>query len=301
MNFALPVIIAIAHAATLPDIRFAEPFVYPDAAAKTYLMYGSGFNAGEGAGFVVYSSVDLANWSDPEIILKKPDKFWATGWFRAPDVFQQGGKTYLFASLRDKQTKGIQVFVADALKGPFEPHTEGCMTPAGWDAQDASVFVDPVGQPWLVFCHDWMQVGEGEVCAGPLSADLKGFVMEPEVLFRATDAKWSVPYSYLEKTGHVTAGPFPYRAKNGSLLMLWSGYSANGLALGYAKSESGNILGPWKQSDRLLYDGDGGHGMVFRDFNGEMKVILHTPSKFPDHRPQIFTLVEDGDKLSLQK
>ena len=31
------------------------------------------------------------------------------------------------------------------------------------------------------------------------------------------------------------------------------------------------------QSD-LLYDKDGGHGMVFETFEGERKILLHTPN-----------------------
>jgi hypothetical protein len=301
MSLTLPLILAIAQAATLPDIRFAEPFVYPDTTTGVYYLYGSGYNAGEGSGFVAYTSTDLTNWSDPEVVYKRPAKFWAEGWFRSPDLFFHKGKYYLFGSLRGKTTKGIQVFSGESLKGPFLPLGEGVITPEGWDTMDASLFVDPVGQPWLVFCHDWIQVGEGEVCAAPLSPDFKSFIADPEVLFRATDAKWSVAHTDQEKTGLVTAGPFAYRAKNGALLMLWSGYSARGFALGYAKSESGNILGPWRQIEPLLYDSDGGHGMVFRDFTGETRVVLQTPSRFPDHRVQIFTLTEDGDKLTLAR
>ena len=43
-------------------------------------------------------------------------------------------------------------------------------------------------QPWMVFCHEWVQIGDGTMDAVRLAADLSKPVGEPIQLFRASDA-----------------------------------------------------------------------------------------------------------------
>ena len=51
-----------------------------------------------------------------------------------------------------------------------------------------------------------------------------------------------------------------------------------------ARSESGNILGPWTQDDKRLFckgkagEYDGGHGMIFTDTDGQMYLTIHSPN-----------------------
>jgi len=97
----------------------------------------------------------------------------------------------------------------------------------------------------------------------------------------------------------VTDGPFLYRAQNGALLMLWSSFGAGGYAQGVARSTSGQILGPWIQEPEPLYAQDGGHGMVFRTFDGRLMLTLHRPNKTPDERPLFLPLRDEEGRLSL--
>lgn len=126
---------------------------------------------------------------------------------------------------------------------------------------DGTLVLDQNGAPYLVFCHEWVQVGDGEICVLPLSENLSASVGEPRLLFRASEAPWVKAYD----TGkYVTDGPFAYRTQDGQLLLLWSSFSEGGYTIGCARSANGSIAGPWTQDCRPLYADDGGHGMVFR-------------------------------------
>ena len=59
--------------------------------------------------------------------------------------------------------------------------------------------------------------------------------------------------------------------------------------MGYAKSLSGEIWGPWEQMDRPLYGHDGGHSMMFRKLD-DGKLILS--QHVADRGPKMVTLFE---------
>ncbi len=67
----------------------------------------------------------------------------------------------------------------------------------------------------------------------------------------------------------MTDGPFLHRTASGALLMLWSSFSTKGYAMGIARSESGTVVGPWIQEKKPIWKEDGGHGMIFRAFDGK--------------------------------
>ena len=46
------------------------------------------------------------------------------------------------------------------------------------------------GVPYMIFCHEWVQVSDGEMCIVRLSDDLKRTVGEPKLLFKASDPIW---------------------------------------------------------------------------------------------------------------
>jgi arabinan endo-1,5-alpha-L-arabinosidase len=141
-----------------------------------------------------------------------------------------------------------------------------------------------------------LQVGDGEVAAIRLSDDLRRSVGEPEVLFRASSAPWAKAHqndweghwspSFPKPEGEffVTDGPFLHRAEDGSLFMLWSSMGDKGYAMGFARSNSGTVHGPWQQEPKPLWALDGGHGMIFRSFDGKLFVTLHQPNQTPQER-----------------
>jgi len=112
-----------------------------------------------------------------------------------------------------------------------------------------------------VFAHDWVQVYDGQVAAIKLAKDLSHAIGNPVVLFRNSDASWTDDFMYTEEGGLV-CGPAVHRMKDGGLVILWTGYTPYGLAVGIARSETDEIYGPWQQFDKPVYCLDGGNAVL---------------------------------------
>ena len=68
---------------------------------------------------------------------------------------------------------------------------------------------------------------------------------------------------------------------------------------GTVVSESGSIKGPWKHNSDRLFENNGGHGMIFRTFEGQLVIGLHQPNTSPDERMQLYKLKDTGETLEL--
>jgi len=144
----------------------------------------------------------------------------------------------------DGRRRATQILEADAPSGPYRIHSPLPVTPRDWECLDGTLYVDPEGCPWLVFCHEWVQVYDGEICALRLSEDLTSPAGEPLVLFTGSQAPWTRAHGRKEgagRCGYVTDGPFLFRGSSGRLFMLWSSFSAAGYAVGVCYSESGEL------------------------------------------------------------
>jgi hypothetical protein len=287
------------------EIQIRDPFVLPIKEEGRYILFGStdvNIWSGPGSGFDCFASHDLENWEGPIPAFRPPESFWANTQFWAPECHIWNGRYYLFASFAlDGKQRGTQILVSAQPEGPYVIHSDGPVTPREWECLDGTLHVGANGRPWMVFCHEWVQVEDGEMCAIPLSDDLKSPIGKPNLLFHASDAAWSKPFEANGRyQNRVTDGPFLYRMCDGQLLMLWSTMGYEGYAMGYAISQSGGILGPWAQSQRPIYSKDGGHGMLFRDFTGKIRMTLHHPNNSPDERPVWFEVIEEENSLVLR-
>jgi hypothetical protein len=274
----------------LSDIQLRDPFVVAVPDERAYYLFGStdpNVWSGPGTGFDCYRSLDLAEWEGPAAAFRPPPGFWSPGRYWAPEVYPVGGHWFMFATFTGEDGhRGTQVLRATRPAGPYEPWSPGAVTPEAWQCLDGTLFVDERG-PWLVFCHEFVQCGDGEVCAVRLADDLRRAEGEVSLLFRASEAPWASEL-------HVTDGPFLHRAPDGPLLMLWSSMGRRGYAMGIARSASGSVLGPWEQDDEPIWDEDGGHGMVFRAFDGQLYLTLHRPNETPHERAVLVPLAVDG-------
>ncbi len=288
---------------TNDDIHIRDPFVLPIPTEQLYYLYGTtGAQAwtNSAAGFDTYTSADLQYWDGPFPAFRPPADFWADRNFWAPEVHFYRGRYFLFASFKAEGVcRGTQILVADRPQGPFAPVSDRPATPRDWECLDGTLFVDADDQPWIVFCHEWVQVGDGEVCALRLSDDLKSAVGQPQVLFHASEAAWAQEINSKGRRGYVTDGPSLYRLSSGDLIMLWSSFGDGGYTVGVAHSASGDILGAWQQQPEPLYAGDGGHCMIFRGFDGQLWLTFHRPNPSPDERPQFLPLRETGTTVEI--
>jgi len=275
------------------EIQIRDPYVVPVEAEQKYYLFGStDANIwGQGTGFDVYVSSDLEQWEGPKPVFRPEDGFYSEENFWAPEVYSYQGRYYMFATFRRRENGklGTAVLASESLLGPFQPHSQGPVTPYDWNSLDGTLFIDGEGQPWMVFCHEWKDVSDGEICAARLKEDLSELQEEPVTLFRASEAPWTTPLPLTEKIktldNYVTDGPFLYRTDEGALMMLWASFVQGRYALGVAVSASGSVTGPWVQEEAPLFQSDGGHGMIFRTFDGRLMLTIHTPNRTPDERP----------------
>ena len=291
---------------SIRDVHISDPFILADEKSGMYYTYVQFVDrerfpdaVSDEPCFYVIKSPDLINWSVPKICFKKGD-FWADKDYWAPECHFWRGRYYIISSFRaDGKYRGCQCLVADSPEGPFTPVGDGPVTPRGWHCLDGTLYVEKDGSPWMVFCHEWMQVYDGQVCAIKLSDDLSTAISEPEILFRASDAPWR---GRMKSGGSlVTDGPFLYRMKSGALIMLWSSFSEEGgYTVGTARSLSGTVHGPWKQDEVPLYALDGGHAMLFNTFSGKLMMSLHCPNIHPKKRILLFEMEERGDRLAIR-
>jgi len=291
-----------------PDVptesfNIRDPYVLTFPEEKVYRLYEAKPWAG-GDGVNVRLSRDLKTWSQPKPALRlaEPLKSQVKAYW-APEVHAYKGKYYLFVTLTfEKNRRGTWIFRSDSPDGPFAPMADRAVTPADWMCLDGTLWVED-GKPYIVFCHEWIQAGDGRMMLAPLRDDLSGLAGEPQELFRASDHAGK-PLKLDEQKRHldrVTDGPFLYRSpKGGRLFMVWSNVvTGNGYVDILCESASGKVAGPWVKH-RFLFDRDGGHGMLFRTLEGQLMLTLHQPNNAPLERMRHFPIDDDGLTLRLR-
>lgn len=300
------------------QIYIRDPFIFADAKTNTYYMYSSVYDLeyikNPKNGVMVYKSKDLENWSFPTYSFVIPKEWWASDTHRswAPEVHEYMGKYYMLATFSNPNKKlkssrteaitavrGTAILVSDSLDGIFHPLSANSTTPPEWMALDGTLFIEE-NKPYMVFCHEWIQVEDGTMEAIALSKDLSTTKGKTKTLFRATDAKWVKKLDQVKAwntDGYITDGPWFYRTKNNKLLMLWSSFGEEGYAVGLAESKSGRLHGPWTQNTPL-FKRDGGHAMIFNTFNNKMILTLHQPNS-GDIRARFFELYEHNNTLEI--
>lgn len=303
----------------ITSIRCSDPYIFADSSDSTYYMYSTG-----GRGSVkARASKDLVNWSEAFEVMRFTDGHWAgadaASW--ASEVHFYKGRYYLFTTSHSREIietipgrcdiphRATQIYVSESPRGPFRDFTGNkAHTPEDWASLDGTLWVED-GIPYMIFCHEWLQTVDGTMELVRLPDDLGVPEEEPVTLFRASDAKWSGEMLDLgEKTngldlgGNVTDGPWVFRTATGRLGMLWSTWGRKRYSIGAAYSVSGSIEGPWIQEDEPLFADNGGHGMLFRTFDGQLKLCMHVADdtdERPGRRPYIINADDSGDRLRI--
>jgi len=293
----------------LGDIKMRDVCILADPVSKTYFMIGSARPNSVQA----YTSKDLINWIGPQIIYTAPDDLWGdikiqSIW--APEMHYYQGKYYLFLTFntrnnfseqwpnwRPRVTRGSQVLVADKPTGPYKAFKNHSTLPVDMMTLDGTLWIEDE-IPYMVYCHEWVQIKDGTIEYIRLTDDLSETVGESKHILNGSDAPWNradpIHYSY------VTDGPYLYTSKSGKLFMIWSSFSQTGYTTGLAISESGKLAGPWIQQETPLYTNDGGHGMLFSTFDNKLMIVLHSPNS-REAQPRLFEIKDTGETLKIVK
>lgn len=316
----LSVLCFIASAIDISDINIRDPFILPVPDKGVYYMYCTSTvndsNGRERGGVAVYKSKDLKNWEGPVQVCTIPDNNMLTGPIWAPEVHFLNGKYYLFATINSDIEwrkaepnhpkflfRGTQIFHADSPEGPFKAFSPRTHTPYDWMALDGTLWVEN-GKPYMIFCHEWVQMNDGTMDVVALEDDLSAPKGSPVRLFNASAAPWAQPVNKdsNDNPRYVTDGCFLYRTKTGKLLMIWSSFTnGNNYAIGIAESTTGSVLGPWRQQEQPLFMKNGGHGMIFKRLDGQPCVVLHQPnSPGGAERAKIFEIEDLGNTLKIK-
>ena len=255
--------------------KLRDPFVLVDG--ENYYMYGTGW--------VAYrSNGNLQKWEKlPGELVEIPKNFKDNKW--APEVYKYRNAYYMFTTYQSEATKhrGCTILKSEKPEGPFIEISNGHVTPKDWDCIDGTFYIDEEGQPWMIFVHEWVCTEDhvGRMAAAKLSEDLTHLISEPVELFRADEPDWA---KWKNREASITDGCFMYRDEADRLCMLWSNFDITGYCVASAHSDNGKVDGKWIHEKELIFskelsgEYDGGHGMLFRGFDGCTYLAIHSPN-----------------------
>ncbi|UKM66080.2 glycoside hydrolase family 43 protein [Flavobacteriaceae bacterium GSB9] len=269
-----------------------------------------------GTGGKLWKSKDLKFWDGPFPMVKTNPNSWMgpKPMIWAAELHQYKNKYYCFATFTNKKViidtvagniierRASHVLVSEKAEGPYVPMEEETYLPANKPTLDGTLWIEDNGKPYMVYCYEWLQNGNGTIEKIELKPDLSGSVGKGQVLFKASDSPWSKEKDIKgnEKPHKVTDGPFLFKTGTGRLGMIWTSWQYNVYAQGVAYSESGTLDGPWIQEKELITPPNFGHGMLFKTFEGKTLMAVHSHKKINERTiriPHLFEVDLSGDKL----
>lgn len=230
------------------------------------------FATGGPVGFNVWRSADLTNFAKEKAVKKIS---WVSGDYWAPEVYEIGGKFYMFFTGRQKGTESLRigVAVADEPQGPYEDAIGAPLFDFGYAAIDGTVVFDDDGTPYMIYSRDCSEnvVGayhESHLYGVQLAEDLLSTVGEP-VLLTKPDAPWEL----VSGDYHWNEGPSVVK-HNGRYYLFYSAnyYASKEYTLGvavadqpmgpYTKQANNPVLNYVETPEKVIVSGPG-HNSFF--------------------------------------
>lgn len=287
------------------EIQLSDPCILADSATHTYYMTGTGG--------MMWTSKNLQTWDGPRQVIDIDTASWMG---RRPQVWaaelhQYRGKYYYFATFTNNAIiidsihgriprRACHVLVSDRPDGPYRPMGQPVYLPPHMPTLDGTFWVED-GVPYMIYCHEWLQNGNGTVEKIRLTDTLDGTIGTGHILFRASDSPWS-----RNDAGNgpnvVTDGPWLFRTQTGKLGMLWTSWVGKVYTMGVAYSKSGTLDGPWEQEPQPITPPNYGHGMMFHDWRGRLLLVAHSHDDSSGRYvriPHFFLMDDEKDKLML--
>lgn len=273
----------------LSDIQIRDPFFIKEG--KEYYLIGTTgpdcWNAG--TDFSIYVTKDFINF---EFLSKAFDKSHMSDHtqFWAPEIHKYQDKFYMLVSAK-AQDRGTYILVSDKINQGYKLLMDKSITPPEWTCLDATLYIED-DEPYLVFSNEWINTvkkdGDGSLYVAKLSKDLKSIVGSCKKIVSGKDCGFAQLTKYTNEIyGYVAEGPFLDKDDNGDLLLYWSTLTQKGYCVAVSRSKNG-INGDFV-FDKMLFDKDGGHSMVFVVEN-KKNITFHQPNITPNERAVIFSL-----------
>ncbi|MDI1256190.1 MAG: glycoside hydrolase family 43 protein [Flavobacterium sp.] len=241
------------------------PLVYND----TVFLYTSHDedNAGPGMGkflmkdWLLYTSVDMVNWTDHGVVASLKDFTWGNqdngAW--APQCVARDGKFYLYCPV---QGSGIGVLVSNSPYGPFKDPLGRRLIEDDhiWNDIDPTVIIDDDGQAYLYW-------GNPSLWYVKLNKDMISFsgeVMKVPGVGKEQDQKDPDAYHYQE-------GPWAYKHNDHYYIAYASTCCPEGI--GYAMADK--PTGPWDYKGYIMKPNEkssGNHPGII-DYKGKTYVF----------------------------
>lgn len=296
----------------LDSIRLSDPCILADKKTSTYYMTGTSG--------MLWKSKDLKMWEGPYQVVKTDPNSWMGPhpmiW--AAELHTYRGRYYYFATFTNRSVKidtvgenvierrACHVLVSDKPDGPYVPMNDPTYLPPDKPTLDGTFWVDKNKKPYMIYCYEWLQNGNGTIEKIELKPDLSGTIGNGKVLFRASDSPWSREKDKSGKVvpNKVTDGPYLFRTQTGRLGMIWTSWVYKDYTQGVAYSQSGTLDGPWIQEKEPITPPNFGHGMLFRTLQGKLLMAVHSHLDINGQYyrvPHLFEIDDSGDKLIVTK
>lgn len=223
----------------------------------------------------VYSTTDMANWTDHGSPLAIEDFEWADDRAWAPQCVERNGKFYFYVPLHSRLsgTMAIGVAVGDSPTGPFKDALGKPLADGSWDYIDPTVFIDDDGQAYLYW-------GNPELYYVKLNPDMISFegdiqkieqtpesFGEPKFVPMEADKKYRSTY---------TEGPWFYKRGKKYYMI----YAAGGIPENISYSTSDKPTGPWRYQGVIMPQTDWTNSFTNHsgiiDYKGKSYFFYHT-------------------------
>ena len=247
------------------------------------------FATGGTIGFNVWRSNDLVNFTKEKAVKKIE---WVSDSYWAPEVYEVGGKYYMFFTGRWEENGSLRigVAVADEPQGPYEDAIGGPLFDFGYAAIDGTLVYDDAGVPYMIYSRDCSEniVGsyhESHLYGVQLADDLLSAVGEA-VLLTKPDAAWEL----MSGDYHWNEGPAVLK-HDGKYYLFYSAnyYGGKEYTLGvavadhpmgpYTKQSNNPVLNYIETPEKVIVSGPG-HNSFFT-VGDEIFTSYHTHT-YPD-------------------
>ncbi|GGG52094.1 family 43 glycosylhydrolase [Hymenobacter glacieicola] len=220
--------------------------------------------------FPLLKSTNLTDWQLAGHVFPNEVPAWADYYFWAPEISQEGDKTYIYYTAHKKGGNlAVGVAVADNPSGPYRDLGPLVGQPHG--SIDGFPMRDEKGELYLIWKEDGNSVNEPTpIWAQRLNEEHTALMGEKKELFRNT-APWEG--NLVEGVSIVKHNDYFYAFYAGN------GCCGHNCTYGIGVARAKNLLGPWEKYEKnpILTKGEKwtcpGHGTVFN--RGNRWYMLH--------------------------